>query len=48
MLKAQASVLLEPDDDTFTLIPESDSEDVNELWQIVARDYDIEDEIDIK
>lgn len=48
MLKAQASVLLEPDKDPFTLITESDTEEANDPYQVVDEDDSGDDDIDIE
>ena len=48
MLKTQVSVLSEPDNDSFTLVTESDNEDANDPCQIVDSDDDVEDDIDIE
>lgn len=48
MLKIQGSVLSEADNDPFTLITGSETEDVNDPCQIVDSDDDVEDDIDIE
>ena len=45
MLKTQASMLLEPDDDPFKLT-ESDVEDANDASQIIDSDEESDEDID--
>lgn len=45
MVKDPALVLSEPDNYSFTLITESDTEDANDPCQIVGSDDDVEDDI---
>ena len=46
MLKTQASMLFEPDDDAFK-ITESDVEDANDASQIIDSDEETDEDIDI-
>ena len=48
MLKSQLSILLEPDENPFEMITESDVEDANDPHQVVDTDSEHNDEIDIK
>ena len=45
MLKTQASMLFEPDDDPFK-ITESDVEDANDASQIIDNDKETDEDID--
>ena len=48
MLKPQLSILLEPDEDPFEMITESDVEDANSPYQVVDTDSEHDDDIDIE
>ena len=47
MLKTQASVLLEPDENPFE-ITESDVEDANNPIQVIDSDEDSDEDIDVE
>ena len=48
MLKSQLSILLEPDENPFEMITESDVEDANDPHQVVDADSEHDDDIDIE
>ena len=48
MLKSQLSILLEPDENPFEMITESDVEDANDPHQVVDTDSEHDDDIDIE